>query len=50
MSDQLDPINDASEEEILLKRRFTVHRMRETQPLLNAPAQDTVPGAGSGDS
>jgi len=31
-------------------RRITVHRMRETQPLVNAPAQDTIPGAGSGDS
>lgn len=50
MSDQITPILDAPEDEILLKRRITVHRMRETQPLVNAPAQDTIPGAGSGDS
>ena len=25
------------------------HRYRETQPQVNQPAQDTIPGAGSGD-
>jgi len=50
MTEPIPPVEDAPEEQILLKRGFTVHRMRETQPLLNAPAQDTVPGAGSGDS
>ena len=50
MSDTpLDPLDDAPVEQIILKRGFTVHRMRETQPTINAPAQDTIPGAGSGD-
>lgn len=49
MSDQIDPIDDAPAEQIILKRGFTVHRMRETQPVLNAPTQDTIPGTGSGD-
>lgn len=30
-------------------RRITVDRYREVQPSMNQPAQDTVPGAGSGD-
>lgn len=49
MSDQILPIDDVPEEQIILKRGFTVHRMRETQPMVNAPAQDTIPGSGSGD-
>ena len=30
-------------------RRVTVDRYRETQAGLNQPAQDTIPGTGSGD-
>lgn len=30
-------------------RRVTVDRYREMQAGLNQPAQDTIPGAGSGD-
>lgn len=50
MSDTPIPsVDDAPVEQIILKRGFTVHRMRETQPVINAPAQDTIPGQGSGD-
>lgn len=30
-------------------RRITIDRYRETQPAMNQPLQDTVPGEGSGD-
>lgn len=49
MSDQIAPIDDGSVEQITRRRSFTVHRMRESQPVLNAPQQDTIPGTGSGD-
>lgn len=50
MSDTpIDPVENASAEEVLLKRGFTVHRLREPQPAVNQPAQDSVPGVGSGD-
>lgn len=50
MSDTpIEPIEDGTSEQIILKRGFMVHRLRETQPAVNQPAQDSVPGAGSGD-
>lgn len=50
MSDELiTPITD-DPEEIKLRRRIMAHRLRKPQPAINAPAQDSVPGAGSGDS
>lgn len=50
MSDTpIEPIENASAEQIILKRGFMVHRLRETQPGLNQAAQDSIPGAGSGD-
>ncbi len=30
-------------------RQFMVPRQRETQPQINQPYQDTIPGKGSGD-
>lgn len=30
-------------------RGVMTHRYRESQPQVNQPAQDTIPGAGSGD-
>lgn len=50
MSDIITPVTDASEEQLTMVRSFTSHRLRETQPLLNAATQDSIPGAGSGDS
>lgn len=38
------PITD-----VKLVRRVTTHRLREDQPSLNAPEQDSIPGPGSGD-
>lgn len=46
----IQPDDSAEPEELILKRGFTVHRMRESQPAINAPAQDSVPGPGSGDT
>lgn len=46
----IKPDEDAEPEDLILKRGFTVARMRESQPAVNAPGQDTVPGPGSGDS
>lgn len=36
-------------EDILLTKRTMVRRQRETQPSLNAPDQDTIPGPDSSD-
>lgn len=46
----IKPDPTAEPEELILKRGFTVQRMREVQPAINAPSQDTVPGPGSGDT
>lgn len=47
---EIEPDENAEPEDLILKRGFTVARMRESQPAINAPAQDSVPGTGSGDS
>lgn len=50
MSDTpIEPIEDTTSDQIILKRGFSVHRLRENQPAVNQPAQDSIPGAGSGD-
>ena len=50
MSDTpIEPIEDVAAEQIILKRCFMVHRLRDTQPGVNQAAQDAIPGAGSGD-
>lgn len=36
--------------DILLVRRVHVGRMREEQPAVGQPTQDTIPGAGSSDT
>lgn len=45
----IPPDESAEPEDLILKRGFTVHRLRETQPAINQPSQDTIPGTGSGD-
>lgn len=49
MDPRIDPDDLAEPEDLILKRGFTVHRLRENQPALNEPTQDAIPGAGSGD-
>lgn len=51
MSDTpIEPIEGTvASDQIILKRGFNVHRLRENQPAVNQPAQDSIPGAGSGD-
>ena len=50
MSDTpIEPIENVAAEQIILKRGFMVHRLRDTQPGVNQAAQDSIPGAGSGD-
>lgn len=49
MEGPIEPDEAAEPEDLLLKRGFTVHRLRETQPGINEPSQDTIPGTGSGD-
>jgi hypothetical protein len=49
MMGDIKPDPDAEPEDLILKRGFTIHRMREEQPAMNAPSQDTVPGPGSAD-
>lgn len=49
MTGAITPDESAEPDDLILKRGFTVHRLRETQPAINEPSQDSVPGAGSGD-
>lgn len=49
MDGPIEPDETAEPSDLLLKRGFTVHRLRENQPAINQPSQDTIPGAGSGD-
>jgi hypothetical protein len=36
-------------EDILVLKRTTIHRYRESQPSINVPEQDTLPGLDSSD-
>lgn len=40
---------EGSVSDITRVRGVMTHRYRETQPQVNQPAQDTIPGTGSGD-
>jgi hypothetical protein len=48
----IQPISDVEEEPetLILQRGFTVRRLRDSQPAINAPAQDTLPGSSSGEA
>lgn len=43
------PTPSGNVQDITRVRGFMSHRHRETQPEVNQPYRDTVPGAGSGD-
>jgi len=47
MSDLSSP--EGTVTDITCLRRVMAHRYRESQPQVNQPAQDTLPGEGSGD-
>lgn len=49
MSERLSPPS-GTPQDILHKRSIHVGRMRDEQPAVGQPTQDTVPGPGSADS